>query len=127
MALSNRPTIKDVAQAAGVSSGVASSVLNNNRHKTIRVSPATQERVRAAASALRYRPNTVARSLRRRQTQTLMVASYYAPSLITGNLFYAEILDGALARATALGYDLLIHVIREQDGSKPGVLGDGRA
>ena len=54
------PTLRDVAERAGVSAMTASRVLRDDP----RVLPATRDRVRAAAAALGYRPNEVARSLR---------------------------------------------------------------
>lgn len=55
-----QPTLRDVAERAGVSAMTASRVLRDDPQ----VLPATRERVRAAAAALGYRPNEVARSLR---------------------------------------------------------------
>lgn len=55
-----QPTLRDVAERAGVSAMTASRVLRDDPQ----VLPATRERVRAAATALGYRPNEVARSLR---------------------------------------------------------------
>ncbi|MBM7173740.1 LacI family DNA-binding transcriptional regulator [Streptomyces sp. G44] len=52
--------MRDVAERAGVSAMTASRVLRDDPQ----VLPATRERVRAAATALGYRPNEVARSLR---------------------------------------------------------------
>ncbi|WP_436848994.1 LacI family DNA-binding transcriptional regulator [Streptomyces atriruber] len=57
---SAQPTLRDVAERAGVSAMTASRVLRDDPQ----VLPATRERVRAAATALGYRPNEVARSLR---------------------------------------------------------------
>ena len=54
-----RPTIVDVAQAAGVSVGTVSHVLND----TAKVRPATRALVEAAIQRLAYRPNALARSL----------------------------------------------------------------
>lgn len=121
-----RPTIKDVARAAGVSPGVASSVLGGNRNASIRVSAETQTRIHEAASALGYRANALARSLQRRRTHTLLLAMYSIPN-ITKSAFHAEVLDGVLTRSIARGYDLTVHAVRKEDSEKPGVLGDGRA
>lgn len=60
-------TIADVARHAGVSVATVSHVMNHTRH----VEPETAERVRAAITALRYSPNSVARSLRRGETKTI--------------------------------------------------------
>ncbi|MFK4069796.1 LacI family DNA-binding transcriptional regulator [Streptomyces sp. NPDC029674] len=57
---SGQPTLRDVAERAGVSAMTASRVLRDDPQ----VLPATRERVRAAAADLGYRPNEVARSLR---------------------------------------------------------------
>jgi LacI family transcriptional regulator len=58
------PTIKDVAQAAGVSTATVSHVLNGNYF----VSPALRERVLEAVERLGYRPHATARGLRTRRT-----------------------------------------------------------
>ncbi|SOD63286.1 transcriptional regulator, LacI family [Streptomyces zhaozhouensis] len=55
-----RPTLRDVAQRAGVSAMTVTRVLRDDD----RVSAATRERVLASVAELGYRPNTVARSLR---------------------------------------------------------------
>jgi LacI family transcriptional regulator len=60
-------TIADVARHAGVSVATVSHVMNRTRH----VEPETAERVRTAIAALRYSPNSVARSLRRGETKTI--------------------------------------------------------
>lgn len=54
-------TIKDVAQAAGVSYQLVSAVLGG-RESTIRFSEATKAKVLAAAESLGFRPNILARS-----------------------------------------------------------------
>ena len=56
---SSRITIRDVARAAGVSVTTVSRALNG----TGRMKGDTRERVRAAAAALGYRPNSLARGL----------------------------------------------------------------
>lgn len=61
------PTIKDVAARAGISSTTVSHTINGTRF----VDPDTKERVWAAVRELGYRPNGLARSLRRRETRTI--------------------------------------------------------
>lgn len=63
------PTIEDVAQRAGVSAATVSHVINGTRF----VREETRARVVAAMEALGYRPNALARSLRRNTTHTLGV------------------------------------------------------
>lgn len=57
-----RVTLRDVAEASGVSPSTASFVLNRTSTQTISV--ATRERVEAAARSLGYVPNAIARALR---------------------------------------------------------------
>lgn len=61
--------MKDVAQRAGVSSATVSRTLNGDAN----VSEEVRERVLEAVRVLGYRPNRVARSLRRQTTETIGV------------------------------------------------------
>ena len=67
----DRITLKDVARKAGVHVSTASRALNPETRALI--TPDAVERVRSAARALGYRPNTIASSLRTRRTQTVGV------------------------------------------------------
>ncbi len=60
-------TIREVAARARVSPGTVSHALNGTR----RVDPATRARVIAAANELGYRPNGLARGLRRRESRAI--------------------------------------------------------
>ena len=60
-------TIKDVAKAAGVAPSTVSRVLAGSS----RISPDTQEKVRATMKALHYYPNAIARSLVHKSTNTI--------------------------------------------------------
>ncbi len=60
-------SIKDVAQAAGVSTATVSRVLSNGEH----VRPEVRRRVMEAVEQLAYRPNLLARGLRSQQTTTI--------------------------------------------------------
>jgi len=60
-------SIKEVAEAAGVSTATVSRVLSNGTH----VRPELRKRVQEAVDRLGYRPNLVARSLRSQHTSTL--------------------------------------------------------
>ena len=59
--------IKDVAEAAGVSTATVSRVLSGKPH----VRPELQKRVLAAVEKMNYRPNRVARSLRSRKSNII--------------------------------------------------------
>ncbi|MDO3400015.1 LacI family DNA-binding transcriptional regulator [Mycolicibacterium neoaurum] len=64
-----RVTIRDVAEAAGVSATTVSHALNGKGE----VSPATIERVRAVARRLGYRPSPTARALRQGRNGALVL------------------------------------------------------
>lgn len=63
--------LRDVAVRAGVSVGLASRILNER--PGVRASDETRERVRRAASELRYRPHAPARALRARRANSVGV------------------------------------------------------
>jgi len=65
------PTLRDVAQLAGVSVGTASKALNGNGQ----LRPETRARVLASARQLAFRPNDLAHSLHRGQSFTVGVIS----------------------------------------------------
>jgi LacI family transcriptional regulator len=75
---SRRTTIKDVAQAAGVSVTTVSNVLNGRADA---MSPETLAHIQAVISALNYHPNSLARSLvtGRAATIALLIAEIETP------------------------------------------------
>jgi LacI family transcriptional regulator, gluconate utilization system Gnt-I transcriptional repressor len=78
-------TLRDVSEAAGVSEMTISRVLRNRGD----VSPATRERVLAAARKLGYVPNKIAGSL---ASQRVNLVAVIIPSL--GNMVFPEVLAG---------------------------------
>jgi DNA-binding LacI/PurR family transcriptional regulator len=97
--LDRRPTIVDVARAAGVSRSLVSLVLQN----PAKVSPTRKAAVHEAMRTLGYRPNRAARSLAQRRTDTIgvLVSDLHNP-------FYTEVLDGIEEIAVQSGYQVLI-------------------
>jgi len=63
-------TLKDVAAVAGVAAGTVSAVLNAAPSSRA-IPEATRQKIRAAAAELNYRPNFLARSLRKQRTYTV--------------------------------------------------------
>jgi DNA-binding LacI/PurR family transcriptional regulator len=94
-----RVTIKDVAQAAGVSTQTVSRVMNKFSY----VSDETRQRVDEVVEELGYRPSTLARSLSQQRSYTLGVVTfglkYIGPS---------RTLNGIADKADELGYMLLM-------------------
>ncbi|MGW0817912.1 LacI family DNA-binding transcriptional regulator [Streptomyces viridiviolaceus] len=96
-----RPTSRDVARLAGVSHTAVSFVFNGRAEGNL--SPATQERIRQAAEQLGYRPDPVARGLRRRRTAVIgLVTDEIASSPFAGRL-----LRGAMETAWGSGHLVL--------------------
>jgi LacI family transcriptional regulator, galactose operon repressor len=92
-------TARDIARMAGVSTSTVSHVLNNTRW----VSPDLRDRVLAAAQELRYEPDTLARSLRVRRSNSIgLVISD------VGNPFFTSVVRGAEDVARANGYALIL-------------------
>lgn len=106
-----RPTSKDVARHAGVSQSTVSLVLADKWPG--RVSPATADAVRAAATHLGYRPNPSARSLRMGRTRTVMLV---VPVLTSP--FFGAVHTGAARVAAARDFGVVVHPTR--DGIDPG-------
>ena len=92
-------TIADVAARAGVSTATVSRVLAG----VGRARPETRSRVLAAARALDYRPSEVARSLKRRSTQTLGL-------IITDieNPYFPQLVRAVEDAARAAGFSVLL-------------------
>jgi LacI family transcriptional regulator len=103
MAGVRRVTLHDVAARAGVSTTTASYILNG-RSDEMRISPATQERVRVAAGELSYRPNPSARNLRTSTTRTVGLIS----DLAAGGQFASQMITGATTAARPLDHTVLI-------------------
>lgn len=71
----NRPTIKTVAAEAGVSTATVSYVLaGRTKGNGSGISPATAQRVHAAATMLGYRPNQAARTIRTGKSNLMMLS-----------------------------------------------------
>lgn len=103
---SGMATIPDVARQSGVSPATAARALGGYGS----VSPATHERVRAAAEKMGYRPNSLARSMITGTTHTLGVVL----ADIENPFFYLA-LRGITDTARARGYDVVL-ANTEEDG-----------
>jgi LacI family transcriptional regulator len=109
MDVRKRVTIKDVAQAAGVSTQTVSRVVNKFSY----VSEETRQRVEAVVDELGYNPSTLARSLIQQRSYTLGVVTfglkYIGPS---------RTLNGVADKADELGYMLLMKDLDNFDGNR---------
>lgn len=120
MAKRERPArigISDVATKAGVSLATVSRVMNGN----FRVDPQIAERVRAAASELKYQPNPMGRNLARGKTDTIGVV---VPDL--GNPSFQGVLRGVSRAAAHDGYRVLIADSSEVSSEESILAGEAR-
>ncbi len=100
IARSSAPTIVDVANHAGVSRATASRAMGGYG----RIAEETVEKVRKAANELGYRPNQVARAMRKGRTKTigLVVIADFT------NAFFDRATKSIVDAAKARGYQVLI-------------------
>lgn len=123
------PTIKEVAQKAGVSISTVSNVLYGREGY---YSPETANRVWQAVRSLGYRPNLIARSLARGRTFTIGIAVEGQSGGVSTNIYLALILDGILHYTYPRDYHVKIVRVnlpstekafqRLEDGSVDGVV-----
>jgi LacI family transcriptional regulator len=114
-----RKTIKDVADAAGVSTATVSRALAENPSP---VAEKTRLRVIAAADKLSYRMNHTARSLKVRSTMTVAVVF---PEL--ANDFFMDVAEGIERELDAQGYTMLLSSSRnsvEEEKKRISMLAD---
>jgi DNA-binding LacI/PurR family transcriptional regulator len=103
-----RATIREVADAAGVSRSTASRALTGHGY----VAAAVRNRVRDAARSLGYVPDVTARHLRQQNSRSIGV-------LVSdlGNPFYAGLAAGISQQARKRGYTMML----ADDGGSPEV------
>jgi LacI family transcriptional regulator len=88
LAQPGRVTLREVAARVGLAPGTVSAVLNNAPSSHAIPEP-TRKRIKAAAEQLNYRPNFLARSLRKRRTYTVgliieEIGDAYGSMIISG-------------------------------------------
>lgn len=104
--MTRRPTIRDVAKAAGTSVGSVSRVLNGGPY----ASSDLHNKVMRAVSKLGYEPDVVAQSMRLKSTKTIacMLADIANP-------LYAEIVNAAEERLQKEGYVFVLSTTRNDE------------
>ncbi|WIJ25829.1 LacI family DNA-binding transcriptional regulator [Devosia sp. RR2S18] len=102
--MSKRPTLKDVAAIAGVTTATVARVLKNSGY----VAAETRERVLKAVEQTGYRVNSLAQSLKRNRSY---VIGHLLKSTVP-NPFYVEVARGVEEHARARGYTALTYNVQ---------------
>lgn len=106
-------TIKDVANAADVSTATVSAVINDSAF----VSPELRGRVMKAIRELRFVPSPVARNLRSGRSQLIALAV-----ADLANPFYSRIVGAAEAAVSAWGFSLVLFNSDEKPDTEKRIL-----
>lgn len=99
-------TLKDVAEASGLTVGTVSRVLNNRGY----ISPKTREKVYQVMKELNYQPNETARTLAKQKSNII--------GIILPNVehpYFARILGCLEREAAKLGYRIMLFVSRNRE------------
>ncbi|MBN2047367.1 MAG: LacI family DNA-binding transcriptional regulator [Anaerolineaceae bacterium] len=102
-----RPSILDVARLAGVSPGTVSNALSGKRP----VADATRARIQQAIAELNYQPNLLARGMVNQRSYVISIVVRELRDL--GLYGYSSAMEGIQQQATAQGYSLMIHFVKD--------------
>ncbi len=117
LAAESPPTLDEVAAAAGVSRSTASRALNGG----LRVSPAAQSAVDAAAKVLGYSPNRAARSLVTRRTDSIALVIPEPDERVLSDPFIGATLRGISAALGPSNKQLVLLIARpDESGARIG-------
>jgi DNA-binding LacI/PurR family transcriptional regulator len=102
-------TMKDVAEACGVSLSTVSLVLSDNP----RISEETRSKVKAAVERFGYQPDTHARGLALQTSRTLAVV---VPEInhVFADIYFGEIISGVYDRAADHRYKILLDLSNDR-------------
>lgn len=106
-----RPTITDVATAAGVSKGAVSFALNGRPG----ISEETRQRILAAAQDLGWTPSARARALSVSRSHAVGLVIARAPEVLRADAFFPAFISGLETVLSAAGHALLLQVVEHDD------------
>ncbi|MEE4593771.1 LacI family DNA-binding transcriptional regulator [Streptomyces sp. DSM 41524] len=102
-----RPTIKQVAAAAGVSTAAVSQAFNDKG----RLSEATRQRILDTATELGWSPSASAAALRSARTRTLALVVRRPTDVLGADPHFSELITGIEGELAPRGYGLLLHLV----------------
>ncbi|MGA9748177.1 MAG: LacI family DNA-binding transcriptional regulator, partial [Nocardioides sp.] len=106
-----RPTINDVARAAGVSKGAVSFALNNRPG----VAQDTRERILATARELGWTPSARARALSVSRSFAVGLVLARRPETLRADPFFPSFIAGVEQELSRQDYALLLQVVSDQE------------
>ncbi len=106
-----RPTITDVARAAGVSKGAVSFAFNNRPG----IAPETRERILETARQLGWSPSSRARALSVSRSFAVGLVMARPPETLRADPFFPSFIAGLEAELSARDYALLLQVVPEHE------------
>ncbi|MGH8893003.1 MAG: LacI family DNA-binding transcriptional regulator [Actinomycetes bacterium] len=108
--MSRRPTISDVARAAGVSKGAVSFALNGRPG----IAPATRERIMRAASELGWTPSHRARALSSSRSLAVGLVVARTPETLGADPFFPAFIAGIESVLAEHGHALVLQVVTDE-------------
>ncbi len=109
-----RPTIDDVARAAGVSKGAVSFALNGRPG----LAPETRARILAAAAELGWEPSHRARALSRSRAYAVGLVLSRGPELLGADPFYPAFIAGVETELSSRGLALVLQVVGTDEATE---------
>ena len=113
--MSPRPTITDVARAAGVSKGAVSFALNNRPG----LAPETRDRILATARTMGWTPSSRARALSVSRALAVGLVIARPPDTLRADPFFPSFIAGVESVLAENGYALLLQIVPGEDGGRP--------
>ena len=110
-----RPTINDVARAAGVSKGAVSFALNRRPG----VAPGTRERILKVAQEIGWTPSSRARALSVSRALAVGLVIARPPDTLGADPFFPSFIAGLESILSDSGHALLLQVVADHEREKP--------
>lgn len=101
-------TVRDIAKAAGTSAATVSAALHGTRGTTIRVAPATRERIIQLASEMGYVSPQTRHALHPGRTQILGLMLPYVEALVDRNPFCSQVTSAVFSEVIRQNYNLML-------------------
>jgi LacI family transcriptional regulator, repressor for deo operon, udp, cdd, tsx, nupC, and nupG len=109
-----RPTINDVARAAGVSKGAVSFAFNNRTG----LAPQTKARILAVAGDMGWTPSSRARALSVSRALAVGLVMARPPDTLRADPFFPSFIAGVEGELSRHDYALLLQVVPEHEGEQ---------